>query len=180
MNLILSAVSSGVMGSPTLSPWKKSFPGGPRPNHVNHLFDGCVTSMVVLVVWWWSHPTCYGGTWVQIPLRANFLSNIYSKNMIIWGAHCQGFSPMLSLSLSLPLSSSRYNYIYTIHIYRWKLHFHPDKPLLWCGVLYKSRQPAKFAGFAARFRQLLSLLHESKYVEEMDPQPSTFHKTPAT
>ena len=47
-------------------------------------------------------------------------------------------------------------------------------------VVYKSRQPAKFTGFAARFRQLLSLLHESKYVEEMDPQPSTFHKTPAT
>ena len=29
---------------------KKSFPGGPRPDHVNHLFDGCVASMVVLVV----------------------------------------------------------------------------------------------------------------------------------
>ena len=47
-------------------------------------------------------------------------------------------------------------------------------------VVYKSRQLAKFAGFSARFRRLLSLLHESKYVEEMDPQPSTFHKTPAT
>ena len=47
-------------------------------------------------------------------------------------------------------------------------------------VVYKSRQPAKFAGFSAMFRRLLSLLHESKYVEEMDPQPSTFHKTPAT
>ena len=47
-------------------------------------------------------------------------------------------------------------------------------------VAYKSRQPAKFAGFSARFRWLLSLLHESKYVEEMDMQPSTFHKTPAT
>ena len=47
-------------------------------------------------------------------------------------------------------------------------------------VVYKSQQPAKFAGFSARFRRLLSLLHESKYVEEMDPQPSTFHKTPAT
>ena len=34
----------------------------------------------------------------------------------------------------------------------------------------------KFAGFSARFRRLLSLLHESKYVEEMDPQPSTFQK----
>ena len=36
-----------------------------------------------------------------------------------------------------------------------------------CGVLhrvvYKSRQPAKFAGFSARFRRLLSLLHESKH-----------------
>ena len=30
------------------------------------------------------------------------------------------------------------------------------------------------------FRRLLSLLHGSEYVEEMDPQPSTFHKTPAT
>ena len=47
-------------------------------------------------------------------------------------------------------------------------------------VVFKSQQPAKCAGFSARFRQLLSLLHESKYVEEMDPQPSTFHKTPAT
>ena len=47
-------------------------------------------------------------------------------------------------------------------------------------VVYKSRQPAKFAAFSARFRWLLSLLHESKYVEEVDPQPSTFHKTPAT
>ena len=47
-------------------------------------------------------------------------------------------------------------------------------------VVYKSRQLAKFAGFSAMFRRLLSLLHESKYVEEMDPQPSTFHKTPAT
>ena len=50
INLILSWVSSGVLGSPTLSPWKKSFPGGPRLDHVNHLFDGCVASMVVLVV----------------------------------------------------------------------------------------------------------------------------------
>ena len=47
-------------------------------------------------------------------------------------------------------------------------------------VVFKSQQPAKCAGFSARFRQLLSLLHESKYVEEMDPQPSNFHKTPAT
>ena len=47
-------------------------------------------------------------------------------------------------------------------------------------VVYKSWQPAKFAGFSARFRRLLSLLYESKYVEEMDPQPSAFHKTPAT
>ena len=30
-------------------------------------------------------------------------------------------------------------------------------------VEYKSPQPAKFAGFSARFRQLLSLLHESKH-----------------
>ena len=34
-------------------------------------------------------------------------------------------------------------------------------------VVYKSRQPAKFAGFSARFHWLLSLLHESRYVEEM-------------
>ena len=44
-------------------------------------------------------------------------------------------------------------------------------------VVYKSRQPAKFASFSARFGRLLSLLlHESKYVVEMDPQPSTSHK----
>ena len=56
-----------------------------------------------------------------------------------------------------------------------------DGHLQWASrVVYKSRQPAKFAGFSARFRRLLSLLHKSKYVEEMDPQPSTFHKTPAT
>ena len=30
--------------------WKKRFPGSPWPDHVNHLFDGCVASMVVLVV----------------------------------------------------------------------------------------------------------------------------------
>jgi len=47
-------------------------------------------------------------------------------------------------------------------------------------VVYKSQLLAKFAGFSARFHRLLSLLHKSKYVEEMDPQPSTFHKTPAT
>ena len=47
-------------------------------------------------------------------------------------------------------------------------------------VVYKSWQLAKFAGFSARFRRLLSLLHESKHVKEMDPQPPTFHKTPAT
>ena len=35
----------------------------------------------------------------------------------------------------------------------------------------------KFAGFSARFCWLLSLLRESKYVEEMDPQPSNFIKT---
>ena len=29
---------------------KENFPGGPRLNHVNHLVDGCVASMVVLVV----------------------------------------------------------------------------------------------------------------------------------
>ena len=34
-------------------------------------------------------------------------------------------------------------------------------------VVYKSRQPANFAGFSARFRRLLSLLHEPRYVEEM-------------
>ena len=57
-------------------------------------------------------------------------------------------------------------------------YFHNSRRLI--RVVYKSRRPAKFAGFSARFRRLLSLLHESKYVEEMDPQPSTFHKTPAT
>ena len=31
-------------------------------------------------------------------------------------------------------------------------------------VVYKSRQPAKSASFSARFRRLLSLLHESRYV----------------
>ena len=36
-----------------------------------------------------------------------------------------------------------------------------------CRVVYKSRQPAKFAGFSARFRRLLSLLHEPRYVEMM-------------
>ena len=34
-------------------------------------------------------------------------------------------------------------------------------------VVYKSRQPANFAGFSARSRWLLSLLHEPRYVEEM-------------
>ena len=34
-------------------------------------------------------------------------------------------------------------------------------------VVYKSRQPAKFASFSARFRRLLSLLHKPRYVEEM-------------
>ena len=34
-------------------------------------------------------------------------------------------------------------------------------------VVYKSRQPVKFAGFSARFRRLLSLLRESRYVKEM-------------
>ena len=34
-------------------------------------------------------------------------------------------------------------------------------------VVYKSRQPANFAGFSARFRRLLSLLHEPRYAEEM-------------
>ena len=29
---------------------KRKFPGSPRPNHVNHHFDGCVASMVVLVL----------------------------------------------------------------------------------------------------------------------------------
>ena len=47
-------------------------------------------------------------------------------------------------------------------------------------VVYKSWQPAKFPGFSARFCPLLSLLHDSKYVEEKDPQPFTFHKTLAT
>ena len=32
-------------------------------------------------------------------------------------------------------------------------------------VVYKSRQPVKFTGFSARFRRLLSLLHEPRYVE---------------
>ena len=34
-------------------------------------------------------------------------------------------------------------------------------------LVYKSQQPANFGGFSARFRWLLSLLHESRYVEEM-------------
>ena len=38
-----------------------------------------------------------------------------------------------------------------------------------CRVVYKSWQPAKFAGFSASFHRLLSSLHESRYmyVEEM-------------
>ena len=55
----------------------------------------------------------------------------------------------------------------------------PNQYLQGC-IYCKSRQPAKFASFPARFHRLLSLLHESKYVEQLDPQPSTFHKTPAT
>ena len=50
-------------------------------------------------------------------------------------------------------------------------------------VVYKTWQPAKFAGFSARFRWLLSFLHESRYLEEMmfiRFKPPTFHKTPAT
>ena len=35
------------------------------------------------------------------------------------------------------------------------------------GIVYKSRQPVKSAVFSARFRRLLSLLHESRYVGEM-------------
>ena len=38
---------------------------------------------------------------------------------------------------------------------------------VWPRVVYKSRQPANFAGFSARSRRLLSLLHEPRYVEEM-------------
>ena len=34
-------------------------------------------------------------------------------------------------------------------------------------VVYKSRQPAKFAGFSARFCRLLSLLQETRYGKEM-------------
>ena len=34
-------------------------------------------------------------------------------------------------------------------------------------VVDKSRQPAKFASLSARFHRLLSLLQESRYVEEM-------------
>ena len=34
-------------------------------------------------------------------------------------------------------------------------------------VVYKSRQPAKFAGFSVRFRRLLSLFEESRHVKEM-------------
>ena len=34
-------------------------------------------------------------------------------------------------------------------------------------VVYKSQQPVKFAGFSARLRRLLSLLHESRYVAEL-------------
>ena len=53
-------------------------------------------------------------------------------------------------------------------------------------VVYNSWQPAKFAGFSARFSRLLSLLHGSRYnVCRGDdgyhvPQSSTFHKIPAT
>ena len=34
-------------------------------------------------------------------------------------------------------------------------------------VVYNSPQPAKFTSFSAMFRRLLSLLHKSRYVEEM-------------
>ena len=50
-------------------------------------------------------------------------------------------------------------------------------------VVFKSRQPAKFASFSARFRWLLSLLHKLKYVEEMmcirSHNRLLFHKTPS-
>ena len=40
-----------------------------------------------------SHPTSNEGTWVQIPLRANFLSNLLSvRNIIICVVQGQGFS----------------------------------------------------------------------------------------
>ena len=52
------------------------------------------------------------------------------------------------------------------------------------GLYLKSLQPTNFTGFSAMFCRLLSLLHESRYVERDDvyqvPQPFTFHKTPAT
>ena len=50
-------------------------------------------------------------------------------------------------------------------------------------VVYKSRQPAKITSFSARFCRLLSLLHGSRYRGDdvyQVPQPSTFHKSPAT
>ena len=37
----------------------------------------------------------------------------------------------------------------------------------WLRVVYKSRQPAKFAGLSARFCRLLWLRQESRYAEEM-------------
>ena len=42
-----------------------------------------------------------------------------------------------------------------------------DQTAPWIRVVYKSQQPAKFTSFSARFSQLLSLLHESRYVQEM-------------
>ena len=38
------------IGSPTLSPRKKISRAAHTLNHVNHIFDGCVASMIVLVV----------------------------------------------------------------------------------------------------------------------------------
>ena len=43
--ICLDELSSLVRRSLTLSPWKKSFPRGPRPDNLNHLFDGCVASI---------------------------------------------------------------------------------------------------------------------------------------
>ena len=124
--------------------------------------NGQVTSIVVLVLVC-VQPSRFQSNWCDWCYFAPHWFVKISKLFCDYLRNSSGFGFVTAIwklfYLSIPIQG------YTVHP---------------CRVVYKSRQPGKFPGFSARFRRLLSLLHESKYVKEMDPQPSTFHKTPAT
>ena len=105
----------------------------------------------------------------------------FVQKLMSFALCCYVISLFNSLQPNHKHNGKECGWVVSSHFFGGSVAWHPKKWLLWRlllsatkislfiehRVVYKRRQPAKFAGFSARFWRLLSLLHKSRYVEEM-------------